>query len=164
MQIDLVELCAGLEYAIRDGESLAFVLGYVLGDDFPIPEDTLTDLEFVRAVRRLVSQASVKPSGQSRALSQGNSGQGSSQPSVLASDTQGTRQGRAILANGRPAESLRAVVPLTGQGTEQGTRSAGELRALELLREGYSERRLLARLKEEGLKLDKTKLKGLRAE
>jgi hypothetical protein len=77
--------------------------------------------------------------------------QGALQPSVMGhtddySAGQGTSQGRAAFQ--RIPEGHNA--------------SRAEARALELLAAGYSERRLLAALKEEGLKLNKNRLAGLR--
>ena len=181
MQIELIELCDGLECAIREGEGLAFLLGYLLGDDGLLPEGTLTDLEFVSAVRRAAiqqaSDAQGRAPGQGAFAGQGapqaEAGQGGFQPVTKGSDAQGTPQGafagqgtpqgRAVAANARRAERVRAVVEVAGQGTEQGSLPANEVRAFELLREGYSERRLLDQLKIEGLTLNKNKLKSLRA-
>ena len=144
MKIDLIELCDGLEYAIRDGESLAFVLGYVLGDDFPIPEDNLTDLEFVRAVRRTASQASL-----------------TAQTRLQNTRTEHSQNSRTLAAERPLPPTVRTTVSTADQNTH---RTPAEQRALELLREGYSVRKLLEQLKAEGLRLDRNKLKGLRAE
>lgn len=79
-----------------------------------------------------------------------------SQPIAKAHNTQGTR--RAV-AHNRAAERARAVVSVSGQGN----RSKAEQRVIALFRQDYSERKALETLKSEGLKIDKSKLKALRA-
>jgi len=102
------------------------------------------------------------PAGQ-QGTSQGKAGQSGSRPVQKAYVAPGTFQDRAVVAKEYRAERVRAVVEVAGQDTN-GERPAGEVRALELLREGYSERRLLEQLRAEGLRLNKNKIKGLRAE
>ena len=184
MKIDLLSLCEALQVTLADKGNIDFLIGYLLYEAVDPAVDQLlerhTGLELVQAIARWASEATGTPSGQTTAVAgasqpvgtpsgrsravQGTQPQGGSQPFQMAQTGQGTPQSKAVLASARSADDVRVVVAVPGQDTEQGTRSAGETRALELLREGYSERRLLAQLKAEGLRLDKSKLKGLRAE
>ena len=109
MQIELIELCDGLECAIREGEGLAFLLGYLLGDDGLLPEGTLTDLEFVSAVRRA-------------AIQQASDAQGTSQGRALRRAKQGralrrAKQGRAA---SNPSQRVRMRRALSRRALSQG--------------------------------------------
>jgi hypothetical protein len=161
MKIELETLCEALKQTFLDGAGdLDYLVGYLLYDAHPELDaliDTYNDVERLDRIAewaqgKAATQAFQKACDGSRASSRAGKGRARQQPRTV-----------TALADSRPDERVRAVVEVTGRGTLD-QRPVAEVRALELLREGASERSLLAILKQERLRLDKSKLKRLRAE